>query len=107
VAAGGQLTSLAAWLDRHAAQAPPVLGERARAYVTAVPAGCSGATVLAAAATAALDDVSRQPQGRAAALDLLAADALITLALLSQAEEDPARLHAFATGVLHAELARR
>jgi hypothetical protein len=61
---------------------------------------------LAAAATAALDAVARQPEGRAAALDLLAADALITLALLAQAESDPSRLHEFAGRILHAEVAR-
>lgn len=107
MAAGGQLTSLPAWLDRHAAQAPPVLGERARAYVASIPSGAPDAEVLAAAATAALEDVARQRQGREAALDLLAADALITLALLSQATQDPSRLHEFATRVLQAELARR
>jgi hypothetical protein len=61
---------------------------------------------LARAATAALDEVARQPEGRGAALDLLAADALITLALLAQAEADPARLHEFATVVLATEVAR-
>jgi hypothetical protein len=62
--------------------------------------------MLAAAATAALDAATGQPEGRAAALDLLAADALITLALLAQAESDPSRLHEFATRILHAEVAR-
>ena len=64
------------------------------------------AATLARAATAALDEVARQPEGRGAALDLLAADALITLALLAQAEADPARLHDFATIVLNTEAAR-
>lgn len=61
---------------------------------------------LASAATAALDEVTRQPEGRGAALDLLAADALVTLALLAQAETDPSQLRAFATSLLQAELAR-
>jgi hypothetical protein len=83
-----------------------VLGERARQYVSSVTAGPSHAVALASAATVALDAVARQPEGRAAALDLLAADALITLALLAQAESDPSRLHEFATRILHAEIAR-
>jgi hypothetical protein len=61
---------------------------------------------LATAATRALLEVLRQPAGRAAALDLLAADALITLALLAQAQADPARLGQFATALLEAEVAR-
>jgi len=61
---------------------------------------------LASAATAALDEVARQPEGRGAALDLLAADALVTLALLAQAEADPSRLRSFATSLLQTELAR-
>ena len=54
----------------------------------------------------ALDAAAQQPEGRGAALDLLAADALITLALLAQAERDPSRLQEFATRILHAEIAR-
>jgi hypothetical protein len=37
---------------------------------------------------------------RSVALDLLAADALVTLALLAQAQAAPERLGAFAAGVL-------
>ena len=88
------------------AEAPPLLGERARLYVESISAGPSSAATLAAAATMALDAVARQPEGRGAALDLLAADALITLALLAQAESEPSRLHDFATRILHAEIAR-
>ena len=77
-----------------------------RAYVAAVPPAGSLPGTLAQAAAAALDEVARQAEGRGAALDLLAADALITLALLAQAEVDPARLHEFATTILRRELAR-
>ena len=42
------------------------------------------------------------PGDRSVALDLLAADALITLALLAQAEQAPAALGAFATSLLQA-----
>jgi len=61
---------------------------------------------FASAATAALEEAGRQPEGRGAALDLLAADALVTLALLAQAEADPSQLRDFATSLLHSELAR-
>ncbi len=61
---------------------------------------------LAAAATAALNETTCQPEGRAAALGLLAADALVTLALLCQAEVEPASLRDFATQLLQAELRR-
>jgi hypothetical protein len=44
--------------------------------------------------------VARHPGDRSAALDLLAADALITLALLAQAERDPASLHQFASSLV-------
>lgn len=74
--------------------------------MAALPVALPHAEALALAATAALDEAVRRPEGRGAALDLLAADALITLALLAQAEADPSRLHDFATRVLHAELAR-
>ena len=94
------------WFARHTESAPPVLGARARAYVVGVPATVPLPEALASAATAALRQVARQPEGRGTALDLLAADALITLALLAQAELDPARLHDFATRLLHSELAR-
>jgi hypothetical protein len=42
------------------------------------------------------------PGDRSAALDLLAADALVTLALLAQAERAPDDLGAFATALLQA-----
>ena len=52
---------------------------------------------LAAAGQAALDRVLSHAGDRSAALDLLAADALITLALQAQAEEAPERLEEFAS----------
>ena len=63
-------------------------------------AGSTRASALAAAGQAALDRVLSHPGDRSAALDLLAADALITLALLAQAEAAPERLEEFATSVL-------
>jgi hypothetical protein len=42
------------------------------------------------------------PGDRSVALDLLAADALITLALLAQAQQAPGELGAFAASILQA-----
>ena len=55
---------------------------------------------LAGSARHALDRVLARGGDRSVALDLLAADALVTLALLAQAQEAPERLGAFAAAVL-------
>jgi hypothetical protein len=76
------------WLDRHTRQAPPAVRARVQHYAAAA----SGATLpdsLAAAAHTALNRVLTGSGDRSAALDLLAADALITLALLAQAQAAP------------------
>jgi hypothetical protein len=89
------------WLDRHTRQAPALIRARAEQYARAA----SGPTLphaLASAGQAALDRVLAHPGDRSVALDLLAADALITLALLAQAEMVPERLEEFATSVLRA-----
>jgi hypothetical protein len=44
--------------------------------------------------------VVAHPGDRSVALDLLAADALITLALLAEAQRHPERLGEFATGLI-------
>lgn len=106
MARGAPLNPAAAdWLDRHTAAAPPVL--RARVVEYAGHAGSAGslAETLAVAARAALTHVECHSGDRSAALDLLAADALITLALLAQAESAPERLSEFAESVLRAHLA--
>jgi hypothetical protein len=87
------------WLDRHISQAPTALRARVAEYVHAtadatLPGG------LAAAGQTALERVLSHPGDRSVALDLLAADALITLALLAQAEIAPERLDEFASSVL-------
>jgi hypothetical protein len=87
------------WLDRRTSRAPPALRTRVREYALAA-AGDSLSASLASAGQAALDRVLSQPGDRSAALDLLAADALITLALRAQAEEAPERLQEFAAAVL-------
>jgi hypothetical protein len=87
------------WLDRHTSQAPTALRARVREFALAAT-GESRATTLAAAAHAALERVVSHSGDRSAALDLLAADALITLALHAQAEDAPERLEEFASTVL-------
>jgi hypothetical protein len=57
---------------------------------------------LASAGQAALGRVLSQPGDRSDALDLLAADALITLALQAQAQDAPEQLEEFASSVLRA-----
>jgi hypothetical protein len=90
---------VADWLDQHTSQAPTALRARVRQYAL-LAAGASLPHVLATAGQTALDQVLSHPGDRSAALDLLAADALITLALLAQAETNPDRLDEFATLVL-------
>ena len=55
---------------------------------------------LARSARRALDRVLARAGDRSVALDLLAADALVTLALLAQAQAAPERLDDFAAAVL-------
>ena len=82
---------LADWLDRHTSQAPAALRTRVREHALAVGDDAPPAQALAEAGRRALDDVLNHPGDRSVALDLLAADALITLALLAQAQAAPAR----------------
>ena len=88
-----------AWLDRHTSQAPTALRSRVRHYAGMVN-GETIAGTLTAAALHALTRVLSHPGDRSVALDLLAADALITLALLAQADTAPDRLEEFAISVL-------
>lgn len=87
------------WLDRHTSQAPAAIRERVEQYARAASAPTLP-RALATAGQAALDRVLSHPGDRSVALDLLAADALITLALLAQAQTAPERLEAFAASVL-------
>lgn len=89
------------WLDRHTRKAPPALRDCVRRHVEAVGDDGAPAQVLARASRHALRLVAAQPEGgRAIALDLLAADALITLALLAQAQSAPQDLEEFASSLL-------
>lgn len=92
--------TLTAWLDRHTAAAPPALRARVREHALAGGREGPMPEVLAAAGAAALERVAAHPGDRSVALDLLAADALITLALLAQSQQAPAKLGAFATSLL-------
>jgi len=96
------VTGIADWLDRHTADAPAALRARVRQYALAAPPTELLPAALALAGREALDRVVSHPGDRSVALDLLAADALITLALLAQAQRAPAELGAFATSVLQA-----
>jgi hypothetical protein len=94
-----RLTSFADWLDRHTYDAPAALRSRVLEYTAGSQEG-EPSTALATAGRRALDRVLAHPGDRSVALDLLAADALITLALLAEAEHRPERLGEFAAGLL-------
>jgi hypothetical protein len=96
--AGNRVSEDAAWLEAQLGAAPPALRDRARAY-----AGETSGPLperLARAARQALAAVLARPGDRSVALDLLAADALVTLALKAQASRDPAGLARFAGALL-------
>jgi hypothetical protein len=93
------------WLDRHTNRAPEPLRERVQRHLSGPATAASAETTpgaLAAAGRRALEQVLVHPGDRTVALDLLAADALVTLALLAQAQRDPGRLADFAAGILRA-----
>jgi hypothetical protein len=62
--------------------------------------GPTSPPALAASARRTLDGVLAGEEDRSVALDLLAADALVTLALLAQAQRAPGKLGAFAAALL-------
>ena len=94
------LSANGGWLDRHTRRAPAALRSRVERYAGAGAGESPDA--LAGAGLRALEVVLAHPGDRSAALDLLAADALITLALLAQADGAPDRLADFATGLIRA-----
>ena len=100
MAGGGELTPIPDWLERHTRHAPPALRDRVTAY--AAEAGGSSPDALASAGQRALSQVLAHAGDRRVALDLLAADGLITLALLAQAEHSPQQLRQFAASLLDA-----
>lgn len=80
-----------AWFAEHTVEAPEALRQRAEHFFVRADE-VDLAERLAGAGRAALVQAVREDGGRAAALDLLAADALITLALLRVAESTPGQL---------------
>ena len=94
-----RLRVFADWLEQHTHRAPAALRSRVLDYV-AMGEGRKPAAELAAASRRALDRVLARQGDRSVALDLLAADALITLALLAEAEQQPEQLGDFAAGLL-------
>ncbi|HEX3232599.1 MAG TPA: hypothetical protein VHR41_00275 [Gemmatimonadales bacterium] len=92
---------LADWVERHTSEAPAALRTRVQQHVMAADGGPTVPAALARAARQALDQVLTHPGDRSVALDLLAADALITLALLAQAQRAPEGLSEFAGSILH------
>lgn len=91
------------WLAARTARGPAVLRARVLEHAAAVGEADTPAERVALAAERVLAIVEEHPGDRSIALDLLAADALITLALLAQAERGPERLGEFAESLLAAE----
>lgn len=83
------MNPLVAWFAERTAGAPPVLAERARSFLELTLDANTAADRLADAGTTALRAAEGRGSSREAALDLLAADALITLALLDVTERTP------------------
>lgn len=89
-----------AWFAGHTAGAPEALRLRSERFFR--QAGVAELVPrLAAAGRDALAAATADGAVRAAALDLLAADALITLALLRASEEDPAGFGRAAVALRH------
>ena len=93
------------WLTAHTRKAPPALRDRVLAQAAAASGGGQRDERLAEAADRLLSAVEQHPGDRSVALDLLAADALITLALLARAEAAPQDLGEFATALLQTKRA--
>jgi hypothetical protein len=99
-APGPAPAALGSWLDQHTGRAPDALRQRVLEYAAAAPPKPDLADTLADAGAAALERVLSCSGDRSVALDLLAADALVTLALLAKARHAPADLGSFAAAIL-------
>jgi hypothetical protein len=95
----------AAWFTARTDGAPAQLRDRAASYFAGAATGSDLVRQLSTAGTDALRAATSGGANRAAALDLLAADALITLALLAAAEASPATLGATAASLRQASAA--
>ncbi len=98
------MSPLLDWLERHTSQAPAALRARVRDLALTTDPATPIPDALARAGRHALDAVVAHPGDRSVALDLLAADALVTLALLAQSRSAPERLGDFAVLVLRSGL---
>jgi hypothetical protein len=78
-----------AWLERSRAALPPALAAVVEQTITDSVAGSGHTEVLSAAALACLRTAWQMGDERAAAVHLLAADALITAALELAADSEP------------------
>ena len=96
------MSELASWLARHTAGAPPALRARVREQALRLEPAADLPAAMALAGRETLERVAAHPGDRSVALDLLAADALITLALLAQAQRAPEELGSFAGSILQA-----
>lgn len=81
-----------AWLQAKIAESPPPLQERLREAVAGIDPAADLPGALLAAARDLLEDVRDRLESRDAALDLLAADGLLTLACELTAASDPETL---------------
>lgn len=88
------------WLERETARAPAALRARVRDHLAGGCTDAPASEALARSGRRALDRVLPRAGDRSVALDLLAADALVTLALLAQAQAAPEALEDFAAAVL-------
>lgn len=95
--------TLEAWLRSRTEAAPAALRNRVLEHARSETGSLEPAEHLALAAERVLAIVEEHPGDRSVALDLLAADALITLALLAESEAAPEQLGRFAEGLLSAE----
>ena len=108
--AAGQrrLSVVSGWLVGRTGRAPDALRRRVHRHLADLGGSRTDdptPEALADAGRGALTQVLAHAGDRTVALDLLAADALVTLALLAQAQRDPARLAGFAAEVLRAGMA--
>ena len=93
------------WVRQHTSAGPARLRALVLECWDAAPSAAPAAERLAEAGQRALAGVLAHPGDREAALDLLAADALITLALLARAEAAPEELGEFAAALVRASAA--
>ncbi len=87
------MTALDEWLAARTEGAPEALCRRVQ-YYRKFAEGPDAVATLVGAARSALAAASGAEAGRSVAIDLLTADALITLALLRQSETEPVALAA-------------